>query len=292
MTRACLLLFLLASCSKVAPLPPPADAAPRPDAAPAPLEAEALARWYLACVARDWAGSGCLAHDVRVVDADGVQPAVEGAEAFLASMAEIRRLYPDLRYTPRLVLVNGRQIIAVTASSGRRAQDGKLTAFDLGEVLVVDASNRASRSVSYADANTLAWQLGMSDRPARPASRTPATKTTISVEQGSAEEAEHVERARLRVEAWNARDVAALEAGLAARLVFHDLPAPRDFDRAAYLAAEKAGWKAGDTWVVESTLAAGDYVAIIGKRGRVSLLEILRFERGTISEAWRFYNSP
>ena len=148
----------------------------------AKLEGKALADRYLECVGMigtkwDDLKSKCLAKDYKGHEADGRE--IPDADAVIEWFKGQYTAFPDMKMQPQLVLVNGRNILAVGLLTGTHTGPMKTP---MGEVpatnkkigqlmfhrLTIDDENRANEEWAYFDPATMASQLGLLPKEAPP----------------------------------------------------------------------------------------------------------------------------
>jgi predicted ester cyclase len=149
----------------------------------AKLEGKGLADRYIECAGLlndkklDDFKSKCVAKDYKGHEADGMD--VEGPDALVEWFKGQHTAFPDMKMTPQIVIVNGRNILAVGLITGTHT--GPLKG-PMGEVpptnkkigqlmyhrLVANDENRATQEFAYFDPSTMAAQLGLLPKEAPP----------------------------------------------------------------------------------------------------------------------------
>ena len=144
-----------------------------------PLAGEALAKFYVACVARINAGKldeykrDCIDPDIAVHDVDSDE--FTGADSVVGYLKDMRTAMPDVKLEPQLVVVSGRSILAITLITGKqtgpmKGQKGELKASDkkIGMLmfhhLKTNDENKTTEEWDYSDDKTMLGQLGLLDK--------------------------------------------------------------------------------------------------------------------------------
>jgi predicted ester cyclase len=167
------------------------------------------------------------------------------------------------------------------------------------------------KEIGVQDAATMLNHLGLSKEPARPPVPVPTPPPTIVIATGSETEAANVAAVRASFDAFNAHDIKAAEALLAAGVVFHEIAMPTDSNlrenRQSLIELWKGFpdarvtpdtvWGAGDYVVATATFTGtntGDFAPMnarkTGRSVSVPALEIDRLADGKIVESWLFYD--
>lgn len=149
----------------------------------AKLEGKALADHYLACSDLmsaqkfDDFKAKCLAAGYKVHAAD--YPGTQEADAALGMMKQQFAGFPDMKLTPQVVVVNGRNIFAVSLMTGthtaplktpmgEQAPTNKKLGMLMFHRVQVDDENKAVEEWAYTDPLTLGSQLGLLPKEAGP----------------------------------------------------------------------------------------------------------------------------
>lgn len=169
-------LLVLAGCSKKAeegtvqkqPLGGAVTAPPSPPVeAPKPLVGQALAMKYQACIDQINAGkfdefkTDCLDASYTVHQAGN--PTALKADDLIGWFKSQKADIPDFKLTPQLVLVSGRNVLAVELVSGTHKTSKKIGHLMFHRLTSNDA-NKATEEWSYADPASMMGQLGVSPK--------------------------------------------------------------------------------------------------------------------------------
>jgi predicted ester cyclase len=158
--------------------------APKPEAK---LEGKALADKYLACTGYindakfDDFTAKCVAKDYKGHNPGGEE--ISGPEGLLTMFKDQKAAFPDFKLTPQLVMVSGRDILAVqlitgTNSGPMKGEHGEMPATNkkIGALmfhrLAMNDENRAAEEWAFHDPATIISQLGLMPKgvpPMRPA---------------------------------------------------------------------------------------------------------------------------
>jgi steroid delta-isomerase-like uncharacterized protein len=344
MVAATLCLVLAASCNKKDKDKPsgttgsgamtkptegsaPAPAPPEPPK-PAPRTGKDLAQGFLDCAALldaarwDDFGKQCVAASFvgHHVDDEDVP-----RDRLMTMFTGMKAAFPDLKFRPQLVLVNGRSIISVNLLAG--TNDGPLkspmgelpaTKKKLGVLLyerfAIDDENKTAEQWAYSDPATLLGQLGHLPKgapPVRPAMDKGIVEAPVIVVAADDDK----EQANLAVvkqqnDAFNGKKAGDVLALFSDDAIESDQAAPADSRGKKEL--EKGlqmFWKGfPDVKIdVPNLWAAGDYVAVegtftgtntgpmgkmpkTGKQVTLHYAEVFKLKDGKITETWRFWN--
>ena len=322
---ACCALAL--ACGGGTPAPPPAAATAPP--APKVLTSAERADWYRACWdkynTKAWDEfKKCYSDSAEADPGDSGRPAARGADAIIADTRKQEAGFPDMRGDLRLVLVNGSNIAGVAVITATNSEpmpkpDGTTapaTNKKIGQLFghaiqTDDTGSKVTKEFQYFDSGTLMAQLGLVKMPSRPAMVAGNAPPTVVVATGSAVETANVAAEQKSIEDWNAHNAAALGAGIADDVVWHEAPLPADLDKKGLMASVKEFWKgiSNVKMTAAAVWAAGDYVVLqgavegvndgnipamgvkkTGKPVKLHFLEIDRFEGGKLKEGWLFYD--
>jgi predicted ester cyclase len=301
-------------------------------AAVAPLSGAALGQHYLACLESLGTGTldaykGCLADNFAVRDAGHGADAILQRDAALAMHASIRKGFPDMKLTPQLVMVNGRNVAAVVLVTGTHTAPldvggqvipatGKKLGMLFFHRIRFDDANKQHDEWFIDDSMTMMNQLGIAPKEAAGMGR-PLTETSmegapiLAVSAGDAKETTNRDAYAAGVAAVNKHDAAAFSATLDDKVVESDLADTADATGKAQLEQNLTAFLAAfsDAKVETSEVfAAGDYVVAIGtfsgtfdkamgpikptnKKVSTAFAEVAQFTDGKLSRMWRFRNS-
>ena len=149
----------------------------------AKLEGKALADRYLECMSmvndKKWDDfkSKCISADFKVNQADG--PGLANVDATLEFFKMQSTAFPDLKLSPQLVMVSGRNIIGVFMMTGThtgvmKSPMGEIppTNKKVGQLafhkLAINDENKATEEWEYYDPGTMIGQLGLMPKGAPP----------------------------------------------------------------------------------------------------------------------------
>jgi predicted ester cyclase len=331
-------LVALAGCSKKKeegtvqkPMEGPVVTAP-PPAAPAatPLTGTALADKYKGCVANisdgkfDEFQKDCLAPTFTTHDISDPNPHT-GAE--LVSWFKLMRAgMPDMKMQPQIVMVSGRNLMAVNLLTGTNTAPlkdptgkempatNKKVGMLLFHKLTIDDANRATEEWAYMDPNTMMGQLGAlppGAPPVRPAMDKGLDGAPIVVVTADdAKEKTNLENAKKAVDAINAGKTADAMALTLPDGVESDQSSEKDITGTKNIEASMKMWFGAfkDAKIsVDSAYAAGDYVIHLGKftgtndkdlgkmkkTGKTVALdyaEVFQMKEGKVAQIWRFHS--
>lgn len=308
------------------PTPTPAPATVREPAKPPLLVGEALASKYIACVALinsdnfDAFQRDCVATEYRGHEMAGME--LNNPAALVGMLKDMKAGVPDLKLEPQLVLVSGRNILAVVLTSGKhtgtlKLPDGKeikKTDKRVGQLLfhrlAIDDDNKASEEWAYSDHAAMPGQLGLLPRTAaiRPiATRWPGAPI-IAIAVDDAKERVHVELMNQATAAFQTHKVADVAALWADDGIESDQAEPSDRKgkqrienglTQLFTAFPDAKCQVSNTW------AAGDYVVALGtftgtqsgplgpikatnRPVTVEYAEVAKIKDGKVTQLWRF----
>jgi predicted ester cyclase len=300
-------------------------------AAEAPLAGKDLADKYTKCIGMindgkfDDFTSQCIAADYKGHDMD--MGDMSGAESIKNEFASLKKAFPDWKMTPQLVLVNGRNILAVELTTGTNsgplqmapgAPETPATNKKLGMLvfhrLTMNDQNKANEEWMYEDPSTMMGQLGLLPKSAPP--MRPATDTSwegapnITVAADNDTEKKNLETVKAMTDAFNAHKVPDMMALMTDDAVESDQADAQDYkgkkdiekDLKTFLGAFSDG-----KITVDSTYAAGDYVVELGtfegtndhdlgpmkktgKKVTMHYAEVSKLKDGKVTNLWRFRN--
>lgn len=266
--------------------------------------------------------SKCLSPGVVSEFVDSGQPRATGARQSVERNARpMWTAFPDGKMEPQLILVNGSNLLSIDLFTGTNQGSflgapptGKKVGVYLVNVLQVDPAKRTGRKIStVVDFGTIFGQLGLSPAPHRPALTTGWPQQLVVVAGGGATERANVAHWRKGQEVWNQHDAAKVMADYADDAAFHDSGTPADIKGKADIEGGMqvywtafpdikgrltSVWGAGD-WVVSVGSAVGTNTAAApqmgiaektGKKVKLNLVEVVRYDAGKIKEHWIFYN--
>lgn len=304
-----------------------APAPPEPPK-PAPRTGKDLAQGFLDCAAlldgarwedfdKQCVAAGFVGHHADDEDVP--------RDRLMTMFAEMKTAFPDLKFRPQLVLVNGRSLVSVNLLAG--TNDGPLkspmgelpaTKKKLGVLLyerfAIDDENRTAEQWAYSDPATLLGQLGHLPKgapPVRPAMEKGIVEApVIVVAADDAREQANLAVIKQQHDAFNAKKAADVLALFTDDAMESDQAAPADArGKQALAQGLQMFWKGfPDVKLdVPKLWAAGDYVVAegtftgtntgpmgkmpkTGKRVTLHYAEVFKLKDGKITETWRFWN--
>lgn len=292
-----------------------------------PLAGEGLAKFYVACLARINAGKlddykrDCIDPEIAVHDVDSDE--FTGADSVIGYYTDMRKAMPDFKLEPQLVLVSGRNILAITLMTGKqtgplKAQAGELKASDktvgmltLHHVKTND-DNKATEEWEYSDNKTMLGQLGLLPKE-QGATRAPlaaAAPPIVLVTKDDAKETSNLDLVHKGDDAFNAHKSGDLVALWADDANESDQASDKDNKGKAAIEGNLKGLFSAFPDVkiqVPNAFAAGDYVIVEGKltgthkgalgpikptnkQVEISYAEVFKVKDGKIAEVTRFRN--
>lgn len=297
---------------------------------PAPLTGTALADKYKSCVAMindakfDDFRKECVADDYTMHAVAGM-PEQKGADNLIAFFKSQKAAMPDWKLEPQIVMVSGRNILAVLLATGTQSGPMKTP---MGEMpasnkkmgmlmfhrLQIDDTNKATDEWAYADAATMMAQLGTAPKgapPTRPVmDKGMEGAPVVVVTEDNDQEKANIETAKKYNAAFVDNKPADLTAVLTDDSVESDMTSEKDVTGAKNVAKGMKQFR--DAWsdVKMSDVnvwAAGDYVIDTykfeakndkklgklkptGKTVALDGAEVIHFKDGKIDHVWRFMN--
>jgi len=295
-----------------------------------PLVGDALAKKYISCVGMvndakyDDFKKDCMAADFKGHMADG--PDVPNVDAVIGYFKAMKTGFPDWKLTPQLVLINGRDILAIELSTGTNTADWKSpdghdmkkTDKKIGLLmfhrLTINDENKATEEWVYEDPGTMMGQLGLLPKEAPP--MRPATEASwegapiIVVAADDDKEKANLELCKKSDAAFNDHKTADMFAMTTDDAIESDQASGKDNKGKKEL---EAGLKMFMTafpdmkLTPEHTFAAGDWVVDIGtatgtnkgpmgkmkptnKEVTMHYAEVDKIKDGKVAEMWRFRN--
>jgi predicted ester cyclase len=331
-------LIALAGCSKKKeegtvqkPMEGPvAPATPPPAAAPTPLTGTALADKYKGCIAQisdgklDEFQKDCL--DPSFTTHDISDPTPHSGAELVSWFKQMRAGMPDMKMQPQLVMVSGRNLLAVELLTGTNSAPlkdpsgkempatNKKVGMLLFHKLTLNDANLATEEWAYMDPTTMMGQLGElppGAPPVRPAmDKGLEGAPIVVVTADDAKEKTNLENAKKGIDAINAGKLADAMALMTADVVESDQSADKDRKGAKEIEAGMKMWFGAfkDAKIsIDSAYAAGDYVVHLGKfsgtndkdmgkmkkTGKTVALdyaEIFLVKDGKAAQIWRFHS--
>ncbi len=305
------------------------DPTPTPPPEPPKVTGEALVKKYQECWAHLNAKhadmfKACYAEDAESELLDSGMDAVKGRDAIVQRHTDMVSAFSDWKGTPQLIVLSGNQLFAVAHVAGThdgvlKMPTGEVPATKkkmgmlIGHGVTFNDKGEATREWVAQDMGTFMGQLGLHKMPTRPAMDKGWTETAeVVIASDSQPEKDNLAAFGKQMEAWNAHDAKALEAGIADDAAQHISALPKDAKGKAELVAAAQGyWKAfPDVKVThDTTVAAGDYVVAVGsatgtnkgamapfikkptnKSATVKLVQVVKLSGGKMASEWAFYN--
>jgi steroid delta-isomerase-like uncharacterized protein len=308
-----------------APPPPPKPVEPPK---PTPKTGKDLAQAFIDCgnllsggKFEDF-GKQCVAESF--VNHEAGEKDMTGAE-LMPQFQTMRTAFPDMKFEPQLIVVNGRTIIAVVLMTGTnegplKTPMGELPATKkkvgalVYERLAMNDENKATERWGIGDPATMMSQLGQLPKgapPMRPAmDKGMAGAPVIIVAADDDKEKANVAAMKKQNEAFNAKKAAdamamyaddAMEADQASE---KDVKGKKNIEKGLQMfwKAFSDGkidvpnvWGAGDYVIAEGTFTGTndgpmDKMPKTGKKVSMQYAEIVKFKDGKIAEVWRFRN--
>ena len=291
-----------------------ASAAP----APAPLTAQELSQRFAACWtawnAAKWDDVKACYADGAVADSPGTdEPTITGSAAIVDRMKAMRAAFPDEKGTTALLLVDAKQIVAVTLLDGKQsgplptahgalAPTNRSMGMYLAQVLTLDEKGKVTHEWDYLDRATLLGQLQpKKDQPVRAVVDKLPGAETITLAQNDAKESGNLATLQQLDAAFDQHDAKGFGAMLGDDTVWSDQTLPKDLDKKEALAHLESMWKSfsDGKLTVNDSWSAGDYVAAVetfdgtkgGKKVTVPMLVIHQIVGNKVKSSWLFYQS-
>jgi predicted ester cyclase len=299
-------------------------------AAEAPLTGKDLADKYIKCTGLvsdnklDDFASQCIAAEYVGHMMDGGQD-LKGPDAIKQQFQMVRGSFSDLKLSPQLVLVNGRNILAVELVQG--TNDGPLkfpgipetpaTKKKVGYLLFhriqLNDQNKATEEWAYEDPTTMLGQLGLLPkgtpfRPVMDKGWDGAPNVTVAADNDT--EKKNLEVVKAVTAAFNARKVPEMMALMTDDAVESDQTDAADYKGKKEIENDLKTFQAAFSdgkITVDNTFAAGDYAVELGvfegtndhdlgpikktgKKVTMHYAEVSKLKDGKISNWWRFRN--
>lgn len=297
-----------------------------------PMTGKDLADKYIKCNQMIEAGkmddfkSTCVEADFVGHEVD--QGDIKGVDQLTGMFAAMKKGFPDFKEQPQLVLVNGRNIMAVDLSTGTNS--GPLAMPGMPEMpatnkkvgtlffhrLAIDDANKATEEWAFEDPVTFMGQLGQLPPPPKGPATRPATDKgwdgapIIVVAADNDTEKKNLEVVKNLDDAFAAHKVDAMLALLADDFVesdqaeAQDIKGKKDAEKSIkdFIKAfpdikttSDGMWAAGD-YVVETGVMEGTNTGDLGpmkktgKKMSVHYAEVSKLKDGKVTNLWRFRN--
>ena len=246
-------------------------------------------------------------------------------EEVVPMFKDMQVAFPDSKMHPQLILVNGRNILAVSLMTGTHEGTMKTP---MGEIpatkkkygqlmyhrLAVNDENKVTEEWSYFDPGTMMAQLGLTPKeapPSRPAMEKGMEGAPVIVVAADDEkEKKNLETAKKATEAFNSHKVADTMAFYADDAVESDQAGGADskgkkeIEKGTQMFLKAFPdvkvelpnmWAVGDYVVAEGTFSGTNTGAMgkmpkTGKQVKGQFAEIYKLKDGKITELWRFRN--
>jgi predicted ester cyclase len=295
----------------------------------AKLEGKGMADKYVTCVGlindnkMDDFKSKCLAKDYKGHEMDGME--IENPDKVVEWFAMQHTAFPDMKMQPQLIIVNGRNIMAVGLVTG--TQSGPLKG-PMGEIpatnkkvgflmfhrLTINDENRATEEWAYSDPTTMIGQLGLLPKEAgetRPAlDKGWDGAPIIAVTADNDVEKKNIDIVKKAGADFAAKKIADSVANYTDDALESDQAEGKDHKgKKEIQAGSEMFWKAFPDMKLDSpdVFAAGDFVVVQGtfegtNKGPLGPMkatnkvvkghyaEVFKLKDGKMSEVWRFRN--
>jgi len=242
--------------------------------------------------------------------------------------AAMQTAFPDMKFAPQLILVNGRNLFAVAIETGTSEGTLKMppmpdlpaTHKKMGDLffhhLQFNDANKVSEEWGFEDMGTFMSQMGLAPKGAPPHRSADDAKPLegapiVAVAADDAKEKANIEATKKGHDAFNAHKPADLIAMMADDIVETDVAAPKDLKgkkevekglkdfQTAFSDAKVTTdntWAAGDYTVETGTFSGtNDHdmgpMKKTGKHVSVPYAEIFEYKAGKVSHIWRFHDS-
>lgn len=302
--------------------PPP----PKPEP-PKPMMGADLATQYKTCIEHLNSGKfddfrkTCI--DDAFVAHDYGDGSTHKADDLVSWFKTMKEGMPDWKLSPQLVLVSGRNILAVNLMTGTHTGTMKSPMGDMPATnkkvgmmffhrLAINDANKATEEWAYSDPATMMGQLGMAPKDAPPtrAAIDKGMDTVVVVTADDAKEKANLEATQKAIDAVNARKFADALAAFAPDAVESDQTADKDLKGTKEMEASIKMWFGAfpDAKVgIDNKYAAGDYVVHMGKfqgthekdlgklkktgkKVDIDYTEVFQLKDGKITNVWRFHS--
>lgn len=301
-----------------------------PPPPPKPMTGTELADKYKACIQMvndakwDDFKKDCV-DDNYVFHAIAGMPERKGADALMTYFKDQKTAFPDWKLQPQLIMISGRNILAVNLATGTNSGTMKTPMGDMPATnkkmgmlffhrLAINDANKATEEWAIADGSTMMAQLGMAPKGAPP-HRAAMDKgmegaPMVVVTADDAKEKANIDAYKKSIDAFNSHKTADLMATMTPDAVEMDQEADKDHKGTKEIEKGLKDFQTAfsdgkisnvDTW------AAGDYVVAIGtfegtndhdmgkmkktgKKVSSQFAEVAHFKDGKIDQLWRFVN--
>lgn len=302
---------------------------PPPPPKPAPKTGKDLAQLYQDCGAlmagQKWDEflKTCAADTFVAHMAD--DPKEEKRDDIIPMMKDMRTAFPDAKWQPQLIFVNGRHVIAVSLTSGTHEATWKTP---MGEVpatkkkygqlmyqrLAINEENKAAEEWVYFDPSTMWGQLGLSPKeapPVRPAMEKGMDGAPVIIvaadddkEKANLETVKKANEAFMNKKSAESMAFYADDAVESDQASAADTKGKKEIDKGMTMFQKafpdlkmevKGQWAAGDYVIVEGKFS-GTNTGPMGKMPKTGkpvtgeYAEIFKLKDGKITELWRFRN--
>lgn len=251
---------------------------------------------------------------------------MKGKEAMKGMFTAMQKAMPDTKIVPQLIVVSGRNILAVNLTSGTQTGElampgmptipatGKKVSMLFFHRLAMNDQNRATGEWSFDDPASFMGQLGLAQKgspPTRPAiDKGIDGAPVIAVTADDAKEKANLETVSKAMDALNNKKNADMMALMTDDVVVSDQAMEKDVtgkkDVEAQFKLFQTGFPDGKI-TAENKYAAGDFVVVIGKFDgthnadfmglkktgkKVSLdyTEVVQVKDGKVAKFWRFHS--
>jgi predicted ester cyclase len=303
---------------------------PPPPPPPAPLTGAALADKYKACLGMvndakwDDFKKDCV-DDSYTLHKFGGMPEMKGSDGLLTYFKDQRTAFPDWKLQPQIVMVSGRNILAVNLVTGTHQGTMKSPMGDVPATnkkmgllmfhrLQINDANKATDEWVAADGGTMMGQLGLAPKgsePTRPVmDKGIEGAPIVVVTADDPKEKANMDVVKKGNDAFVANKPADIMATFTPDVVESDQMAAKDAKGTKEVQAgmtmfrnawsdvkfsDNQMWAAGD-WVVQSFKFEGKNDKDMGKMKKtgktvaVDAVEVLHVKDGKVDKLWRFVN--
>jgi predicted ester cyclase len=305
------------------PPPPPAVEAPKP------LTGAALADKYKSCVdmlgGAKWDDFKKECVDASFVTHDYSDGSTHKADELVSWFQSMKAAMPDWKLTPQLILVNGRNVLAIELMTATHTGTLKTPMGDVPATnkkigmlmfhrLAINEANKATEEWAYSDPSTMMGQLGLAP-PGSPPTRAATDKgiegaPIVVVAADDEKEKTNLGWSKKAIDALNGGKVADMMATIAPDAMLYDQAAPKDAKGTKEIEADLKMWFGSfkDAKVtMDQSFAAGDYVVEMGKFSgthdkdigklkktgksvNLDFAEVVQMKDGKAINLWRFHS--
>jgi steroid delta-isomerase-like uncharacterized protein len=302
-----------------------------PAETPKVATADDMAKRYVECwgfwSAKDFKSlATCYTKDATSDEVDSGQPTTTGVDQIIAGDEAIATTFPDRKGALEVTLLSGKNVagfalISGTNSGPMKTPGGDIPAtnkkFGLQVAHVAhfsDDGKTVDKQAFYQDMGELMGQLGLSKAPVRAAADKPWHDNEIVIAKDDDTEKKNLGVAKQNMDAFNSRDMKALDATLDDKVVWSEQGIAKDWtSKAEAIKAHQGLIKAFSDvkFATENAWAAGDYVVAQGimtgtndgaapdmglpkptkKPINIRFTQLFKMKDGKIVNSWGYWNS-